>query len=93
MGWEREHPGGEIASAGANACLGQVRPEYRDDLNELDLVRVRGSGGELIPLRNLVTPSLGSGPVQIDRENRTRAITLRANLDGKAASDEEGDEE
>ncbi len=63
----------------------QVRPEYRDDPSKLDLVRVRAPGGALIPLRNLVVPRIGSGPVQIDRENRTRAITLYGNLEGKTA--------
>jgi HAE1 family hydrophobic/amphiphilic exporter-1 len=69
----------------------QVRPEYRDDLDKLDLVRVRGADGALVPLRNLVAPRMGSGPVQIDRENRTRAITLYGNLEGKSAgaADEE----
>jgi HAE1 family hydrophobic/amphiphilic exporter-1 len=63
----------------------QVRPEDRDDLQKLELVRVRGRGG-LVPLRNLVTPRIGSGPVQVDRENRTRVITVYANLAGKSAS-------
>jgi HAE1 family hydrophobic/amphiphilic exporter-1 len=65
----------------------QIRPEDRDDLRKLDLVRVRASGGELVPLRNLVTPRVGSGPVQIDRENRSRVITIYGNLAGKAAGD------
>ncbi|MBW2234350.1 MAG: efflux RND transporter permease subunit [Deltaproteobacteria bacterium] len=65
----------------------QVRPEYRDDMDKLDLVRVRASDGSLIPLRNLVTPSMGTGPVQIDRENRTRSITLFGNLEGKSAGE------
>ena len=65
----------------------QVRPEYRDDLEKLELVRVRAPSGALVPLRNLVTPRIGSGPVQIDRESRTRAITVSGNLDGKAAGD------
>jgi HAE1 family hydrophobic/amphiphilic exporter-1 len=63
----------------------QVRPEYRDDPSKLDLLRVRAPSGALIPLRNLVTPRIGSGPVQIDRESRTRAITLYGNLEGKTA--------
>jgi HAE1 family hydrophobic/amphiphilic exporter-1 len=63
----------------------QVRPEYRDDLERLGMVQVRSSSGALVPLENLVTPRVGSGPVQIDRENRTRSITLYGNLDGKAA--------
>jgi HAE1 family hydrophobic/amphiphilic exporter-1 len=65
----------------------QVRPEDRDDVSKLGLVRVRGAGGELVPLRNLVTPRIGSGPVEIGRENRTRVITIYGNLDGKAAGD------
>ncbi len=63
----------------------QVRPEYRDDPGKLDLVRVRAPNGALVPLRNLVSPIVGSGPVQIDRENRTRAVTLSGNLEGKSA--------
>jgi HAE1 family hydrophobic/amphiphilic exporter-1 len=65
----------------------QVLPEYRDDPEKLSLVHVRAPSGALVPLRNLVTPRIGSGPVQIERENRTRSITLRGNLDGKAASE------
>ncbi len=69
----------------------QVQPEYRDDPSKLDLVRVRAPSGVLVPLRNLATIRIGSGPVQIDRDSRTRAITILGNLDGKAAgaADEE----
>jgi HAE1 family hydrophobic/amphiphilic exporter-1 len=69
----------------------QVRPEYRDDLAKLDLVRVRSTSGALVPLRNLATPRIGSGPVQIDRESRTRAITLYGNLAGKSAGEADGE--
>jgi HAE1 family hydrophobic/amphiphilic exporter-1 len=65
----------------------QLLPEYRDELAKLDLVRVRASSGALVPLRNLVAPRVGSGPVQIDREGRGRSIVLYANLGGKAAGD------
>jgi len=65
----------------------QVLPEYRDDPEKLSMVQVRASSGELVPLRNLVIPRIGSGPVEIERENRTRAITLRGNLEGKAAGE------
>jgi len=65
----------------------QLLPEYRDELAKLDLVRVRASSGALVPLRNLVVPRVGSGPVQIDREGRSRSIVLYANLAGKAAGD------
>lgn len=64
----------------------QLRPEYRDRLDKLQLVRVRAPSGALVPLPNLVTTRVGSGPVQIDRESRTRSITVYANLDGRAAA-------
>jgi HAE1 family hydrophobic/amphiphilic exporter-1 len=63
----------------------QLLPEYRDDLSKLDLVRVRSSSGALVPLRNLVTPRIGSGPVQIDRDGRTRGVVVYANLAEKTA--------
>jgi len=63
----------------------QVRPEYRDDPSKLDFVRVRSTSGALVPLRNLVEQRIGTGPVEIDRENRTRAITIYGNLHDKAA--------
>ena len=31
----------------------QVLPEYRDDPERLDLIHVRGAGGELIPITNV----------------------------------------
>jgi HAE1 family hydrophobic/amphiphilic exporter-1 len=65
----------------------QIRPEYRDEIGELGLVRVRAASGALVPLDNMVRPRIGSGPVQIDREARTRAITIMGNLDGKAAGE------
>jgi HAE1 family hydrophobic/amphiphilic exporter-1 len=63
----------------------QVQPEFRDDPAELDLLQVRSQGGALVPLRNLVDVRVGSGPMQIDRENRARAIRIYGNLHGKAA--------
>jgi HAE1 family hydrophobic/amphiphilic exporter-1 len=50
-------------------------------------VRVRAPGGVLVPLRNLAAPRVGRGSVQIERENRSRVITLYGNLDGKAAGE------
>jgi HAE1 family hydrophobic/amphiphilic exporter-1 len=63
----------------------QIRPEDRDDPDKLELVRVRGAGGALVPIRNLVSLRIGTGPLEIDRENRTRVITVYGNLAGKAA--------
>jgi HAE1 family hydrophobic/amphiphilic exporter-1 len=62
----------------------QVLPEYRDDPTKLDLIRIRALGGELVPLTNVVRRRIGEGAVEIHRENRTRQITLYANLAGDA---------
>ncbi len=58
----------------------QLQREYRDDPAELGLLNVRAHSGELINLANLVTPRIETGPVQIERQNRARAVTLRGNL-------------
>ena len=58
----------------------QVLPEFRDDPAELELIRVRSLTGELVPIANVAEPRIGEGAVEIHRENRTRQITLFANL-------------
>ena len=44
-------------------------------------VPVRSRSGELIELHHLVDVDTGTGPVQIDREGRSRKLTIYANLD------------
>lgn len=58
----------------------QVLPEYRDDPRQLDLIRLRNVRGELVPLANAAHAQLEKGPVEIRRENRSREISLNANL-------------
>jgi HAE1 family hydrophobic/amphiphilic exporter-1 len=65
----------------------QVRPEDRDDLSKLELASARARSGELVPLRNLVEPRIGLGPLEIERENRTRVVTIFGNLAGKPAAE------
>jgi HAE1 family hydrophobic/amphiphilic exporter-1 len=62
----------------------QLHPSHRDDPLEIGLVNVRARDGRIVPLANLVRPTIASGPVQVDRENRSRVVNLQANLDGKA---------
>jgi HAE1 family hydrophobic/amphiphilic exporter-1 len=57
----------------------QVLPEYRDDPRQLDLIRVRSAGGELVPLTNAARVRFGEGPVEIRRRNRTREIRVGSN--------------
>jgi HAE1 family hydrophobic/amphiphilic exporter-1 len=44
-------------------------------------VPLRTKSGELVELRNLVRVREATGPVQIDRQDRTRQITVMANLE------------
>ena len=65
----------------------QVLPEYRDDPDRLDLIRVRSVRGELIPITNVARANIGEGPVNILRENRARQISIDANMaEGSAMS-------
>ncbi|MEE2775516.1 MAG: efflux RND transporter permease subunit [Acidobacteriota bacterium] len=58
----------------------QVLPEYRDDPDKLDLIRVRSVRGDLIPITNVARANVGEGPVNILRENRARQIGIDANM-------------
>jgi HAE1 family hydrophobic/amphiphilic exporter-1 len=61
----------------------QLAPRWRDDPRELSLVKVRAPSGELVPLSALVTPRRYEGPVEVRREDRSRVVTVSANLRGK----------
>ena len=58
--------------------VGSGRDEPRDVLD----VPVRTRSGRFVTLGNLVDVQEGTGPVQIDRQNRLRQVTLMANLKG-----------
>jgi len=62
----------------------RVLPEFRDDPARVGLVFVRSPSGSLVNVADVVETRLRKGPVAIDRSDRARAVTLYANLDGKA---------
>ncbi len=51
----------------------------RDDLAELGQIQVRAAGGALVDLASLARLAVASGPAQIERDMRSRRITLYAN--------------
>lgn len=57
----------------------QVLPEYRDDPSKIDLIRVRSTDGQLVPIANAARIRIGEGPVEIQRDDRTRSIRIYAN--------------
>jgi HAE1 family hydrophobic/amphiphilic exporter-1 len=57
----------------------RLEEAQRDDLAELSVLQVRSADGSLANLASIASLEVGSGPVQIDRENRTRKIDIFAN--------------
>ena len=59
----------------------QAEADQRATYADLRSIYVRSErSGELIPLSNLVTLEDQAGPAQLNRYNRTRAVTISANL-------------
>jgi HAE1 family hydrophobic/amphiphilic exporter-1 len=57
----------------------RLEEDQRDDLAELGLIQVRGRDGGLTDIENVASLGVASGPVQIDREDRSRKIDIFAN--------------
>ncbi|HEX9020322.1 MAG TPA: efflux RND transporter permease subunit, partial [Nitrospirota bacterium] len=71
-----------------------VRPE-RERPDDVDVLRVRSSTGELVRLRDVTTQKVGTGPTLIMHMNRQRAATIFSNIDktkpmAQAVNDLEG---
>jgi len=62
----------------------RLAEQDRDLPAEIEALPVKTKYGDVIDLRNVARVRETTGPVQIDRENRSRQITLMANLEGKA---------
>jgi hydrophobe/amphiphile efflux-1 (HAE1) family protein len=60
----------------------QIDPTFRDDPVILQTLRVPSQSGDLIPLTAVAQVNFSSGPAQIDRFDRSRQVTLGANLQG-----------
>ena len=60
----------------------RLNPEERRDPDDLGKLYVRSRDGRLVELRNFVRVQEGGGPSVINREDRQRAITLFASLEG-----------
>ncbi|PSF38175.1 ABC transporter permease [Aphanothece hegewaldii CCALA 016] len=54
----------------------------RSEIDTLKNLRVPSSDGILVPLNSVANISLGSGPAEIERFNRSRRVELGANLEG-----------
>lgn len=61
----------------------RLYPEERQNPDDLGLLYVRSSNGNLVELRNLIRIQEGGGPSVINRVDRQRAITLFASLEDR----------
>lgn len=62
----------------------RLNPEDRESSDAMQRIYVRSRDGKLVELGNLVKVKEGTGPSVINRVDRQRAITIFANLEGKA---------
>jgi HAE1 family hydrophobic/amphiphilic exporter-1 len=56
--------------------------QNKNDVASLTNLQVRSASGAPVDLANVVTVKRGEGPSQIDRQSRSRQITVYANLEG-----------
>lgn len=62
----------------------QIDPKARNDIETLNNLRVPSSRGTLVPLAAVADIRLGSGLAEIKRFNRSRQVSVDANLQGLA---------
>ncbi|MEA5470786.1 efflux RND transporter permease subunit, partial [Spirulina sp. 06S082] len=65
----------------------QIDSDLRKDIETLKNLRVPSSNGGLVPLSAVATIRWGSGPAEIKRFDRSRQVSLDANLEGLALGD------
>jgi HAE1 family hydrophobic/amphiphilic exporter-1 len=58
----------------------RLLPSHRSKPEDIEELSVRSATGQLVSLRNVARVREGSGPLQIDRYNRSRQVTVLANL-------------
>ncbi|MBC6436266.1 efflux RND transporter permease subunit [Nostoc sp. HG1] len=65
----------------------QLDPKSRNNIETIRSLQIQNKSGVLVPLQTVADISFGSGPSQTDRYNRSRNISVEANLKGLAFGD------
>jgi hydrophobe/amphiphile efflux-1 (HAE1) family protein len=60
----------------------QIDPKARKDIDTLKNLKVPGQNNTVVPLVAVADIRFGSGPAQIDRYDRSRQVSVQANLQG-----------
>ena len=65
----------------------QIDPKAREDINTIKNLQVPSQNGSLVPLLAVADIRFGSGPATINRYDRSRQVSLEANLQGISLGD------
>lgn len=65
----------------------QIDPKAREDINTIKNLQVKSQNGSLVPLLAVADIRFGSGPATINRYDRSRQVSLEANLQGISLGD------
>ncbi|MEM9906861.1 MAG: efflux RND transporter permease subunit, partial [Cyanobacteria bacterium P01_D01_bin.44] len=60
----------------------RLGPEFMTDISTLQTLKIPSQSGQLIPLSAVANIAMGSSPAQIERFDRSRQVTVSANLQG-----------
>lgn len=60
----------------------QIEPEARNNIDTIRNLQVPGKDNTLVPLEAVANIRFGSGPARIDRIDRSRQVSVEANLQG-----------
>lgn len=58
----------------------QLAPRFRNNIETIKNLQVPGNNNTLVPMAAVADISMGNGPSQIDRYDRSRQVTVEANL-------------
>jgi HAE1 family hydrophobic/amphiphilic exporter-1 len=61
----------------------RFRKQSRDSLDDIENIPILTSMNRMVRLNQVASISRGEGPIQIDRENQARVVTVLANIAGR----------
>ncbi|MBS3818166.1 efflux RND transporter permease subunit [bacterium] len=61
----------------------QMRESSRDSLKDIKNIPIKTSLNKMVHLEQVASVSQGKGPIQINRENQSRVVTVSANIVGR----------
>ena len=61
----------------------RFRKQSRDSLSDIENIPIQTQANQMVRLDQVASISQGEGPIQIDRENQSRVVTVLANIAGR----------